>query len=130
MPVMTEPVHTGEFIVSEGNNSISRELVELAPDLTLLPGTVLEKNTSTDVFGPLDPVAALNGESGLQMAAGILWDHVSTDATGGEAVIIARLAEVDQELLVWPEAITDEQKATAVAELTSLDIILRKGEQG
>ena len=25
MPVMTEPVHTGEFIVSEGNNSISRE---------------------------------------------------------------------------------------------------------
>ena len=126
MPVMTEPVHAGEFIVSEGNNSISRELVELAPDLTLLPGTVLGKNTSTDVYASLD----LNADTGLQLAAGVLWDHVSTDATGGEAVIIARLAEVDQELLVWPEAITDEQKATAVSELASLDIILRKGEQG
>ena len=78
MPVMTEPVHAGEFIVSEGNNSISRELIELAPDLTLLPGTVLGKDTSTAVYAALDPAAS----NGLQMAAGILWDHVSTDATG------------------------------------------------
>ncbi|WP_422137686.1 head decoration protein [Endozoicomonas sp. ALC020] len=126
MPVMTEPVHAGEFIVSEGNNSISRELVELAPDLALLPGTILGKNTSTDVYGPIDPAAV----TGLQMAAGVLWDHVITDATGGEGVIIARLAEVDQELLVWPEGITDEEKTTAVEELSSLDIILRTGEQG
>ena len=126
MPVMTEPVHTGEFIVSEGNNSISRELIELAPDLTLLPGTVLGKNTSTEVYAVLDPDA----DTGLQMAAGILWDHVTTDATGGEAVIIARLAEVHQDLLIWPEAITDEQKTTAVSELLSLDIVLRQGEQG
>ena len=126
MPVMTEPVHTGEFIVSEGNNSISRELIELAPDLTLLPGTVLGKNTATNVYAALDPDA----DTGLQMAAGILWDHVTTDATGGEAVIIARLAEVHQDLLIWPEAITDEQKTTAVSELLSLDIVLRQGEQG
>ncbi|WP_263080068.1 head decoration protein [Endozoicomonas sp. Mp262] len=124
MPVKIEPVHTGEFIVSEGNNSISRELVELAPDLTLLPGTVLGKNTATDVYGPLDLVA----DNGLQMAVGVLWDHVATDATGGEAVIIARLAEVDEVLLIWPEAITDEQKATATNELEALNIILRQGE--
>ena len=126
MPVMTEPVHAGEFIVSEGNNSISRELIELAPNLTLLPGTVLGKDTSTAVYAALDPAAG----NGLQMAAGILWDHVNTDATGGEAVIIARLAEVHQNLLVWPEGITDEQKASAAGELASLDIILRQGEQG
>ena len=123
MPVMTEPVHTGEFTVSEGNNSISRELVELSPDLILLSGTVLGKNTATAVYGPLDPAA----DTGLQMAAGVLWDHVSTDATGGEAVIIARLAEVHQDLLVWPEGITTEQQTTAVEELASLDIILRPG---
>ncbi len=124
MPVMTEPVHTGEFIVSEGNNSISRELVELSPDLILLPGTVLGKNTATSVYGPLDPAA----DTGMQMAAGVLWDHVSTDATGGEAVIIARLAEVHQDLLVWPEGITTEQQTTGVEELALLDIILRQGE--
>ena len=124
MPVKTEPVHTGEFIVSEGNNSISRELVALAPDLTLLPGTVLGKNITTEVYGPLDPAA----DTGLQVAAGILWDHVTTDVTGGEAVIIARLAEVDEVLLVWPEAITDEQKAAAITALEALNIILRQGE--
>ena len=126
MPVMTEPVHAGEFIVSEGNNSISRELVELAPDLVLLPGTVLGKDTATAVYAALDPAA----DNGLQMAAGVLWDHVTTGATGGEAVIIARLAEVHQDLLVWPDGITDEQKASAAGELAALDIILRQGEQG
>ncbi len=125
MPVMTEPVHTGEFIVSEGNNSISREKVELAANLTLLPGTVLGKNTATAVYGSLDPAA----DTGLQMAAGVLWDHITTDATGGEAVIIARLAEVHQDLLVWTEGITAEQQVTATEELASLDIILRQGER-
>ena len=125
MPVMTEPVHAGEFIVSEGNNSISREKVELAANLTLLPGTVLGKNTATSVYGPLDPAA----DTGMQMAAGVVWDHVSTDATGGEAVIIARLAEVHQDLLVWPDGITAEQQVTATEELASLDIILRQGER-
>lgn len=124
MPVMTEPVHAGEFIVSEGNNSISREKVELAANLTLVPGTVLGKNTATAVYGTLDPGA----DSGLQMAAGVLWDLVTTDATGGEAVIIARLAEVHQDLLVWPDGITEEQQTTAIEELASLDIILRQGE--
>lgn len=124
MPVMTEPVHTGEFIVSEGNNSISRERVELAADLILLPGTVLGKNTATTVYGPLDPAA----DTGMQMAAGVLWDHVTTDATGGETVIIARLAEVHQDLLIWPDGITTEQQSTAIVELASQDIILRQGE--
>ncbi len=63
------------------------------------------------------------------MAAGVLWDHVTTDATGGEAVIIARLAEVHQDLLVWTEGITAEQQVTATEELASLDIILRQGER-
>ena len=124
MSVMTEPVHTGEFIVSEGNNSISREKVELAANLTLLPGTVLGKNTATAVYEPLDPTA----DSGVQMAAGVLWDHVATDVTGGEAVIIARLAEVHRDLLIWPNGITEAEHSTAIGELASLDIILRQGE--
>ncbi len=54
MPTLTESVHTGEFLVSEGNNTISREQIELAPSLTLQSGTVLGKNTATDVYRPLD----------------------------------------------------------------------------
>ncbi len=52
MATRMESVHTGEFLVSEGNNSISREQIELGPDLTLLAGTVLGRNTATNVYSP------------------------------------------------------------------------------
>jgi len=124
MPVLTEPVHAGEFIVSEGNNSISRDCVALAANLTLLPGTVLAVATVSGLYAPLDPEA----DDGLQVAAAVLWDHVTTDSSGGEAVIIARMAEVHQDLLIWPDGITDEQKATAIEALLAKDIVLRQGE--
>ena len=125
MPVQTEPVHPGEFIVSEGNNSISRECVALAADLTLLPGTVLGKETATNLHSPLD----LSADNGLQVAVGIVWDHVTTGSEGKEGVMIARLAEVDERLLIWPADITDEQQATAIEQLGAANIILRQGEQ-
>ena len=58
-------------------------------------------------------------------AAGILYAGKVTDASGGDGVIIARLAEVVDSLLIWPAGITDEQKTVAVAQLAGLDIILR-----
>ena len=121
MATLTESVHTGEFLVSEANNTLSREQVELAPDLMLYAGTVLGKNTATDVYSPLAPDA----DDGRQMAAGALYNNTQTGATGGEAVLIARSAEVDGSLLIWPDSITDEQKATAITELAALDIVLR-----
>ncbi len=121
MSTLTESVHTGEFLVSEGNNSISREQVELAPSQNLYAGTVLGKNTATNVYTPLDPAA----DDGSHMAAGILYNNTITGTTGGEAVLMARSAEVDSSLLSWPVGITDEQKIAAVSELAALDIILR-----
>ena len=121
MAARMESVHTGEFLVSEGNNSISREQIELGADLTLLAGTVLGRNTATNVYSPLDTTA----DDGRQMAAALLYSNVTTDATGGEAVAITRTAEVDQSLLGWPEAITDTEKDTAIAELSTLGVILR-----
>ncbi|MTI15141.1 head decoration protein [Sansalvadorimonas verongulae] len=121
MATLTESVHTGEFLVSEANNTLSREQVELAPSLMLYSGTVLGKNTATGIYSPVDPAA----DDGSQMAAGVLYNNTQTDATGGEAVLIARLAEVDASLLIWPDGITDEQKATAITELGALDIALR-----
>ncbi len=121
MPTLTESVHTGEFLVSEGNNTLSREQIELAANLTLFSGTVLGKNTATDVYRPLD----VDASDGSQMAAGLLYNNTTTGATGGEAVLIARSAEVDQSLLIWADAITDEQQATAIGELAAMDILLR-----
>ena len=121
MSVKTEPVYTGEFLVSEGNNSISREPVSFAANLTMLPGTVAGKASADGVYSPLD----LSAVVGTETVAGILYAGKVTDASGGDGVIIARLAEVVDSLLVWPVSITDEQKAAAVDELAGLDIILR-----
>ena len=41
MPVMTEGQHAGEFVVSEGNGTISRETVTVLNGRTLEPGTAI-----------------------------------------------------------------------------------------
>lgn len=117
----TEGMHTGEFLVSEGNNSISREQVTFGANLTLEAGTVVGKASADGVYASLDPNAA----DGTEAAAGVLYSAVSTGATGGDGVIIARLAEVVDSLMLWPAGITAEQQAAAVNELAGLDIITR-----
>ena len=121
MSVKTESVYTGEFLVSEGNNTISREQVPLAANLTMMPGTVVGKASADGIYSPLDPSA----DDGTQNAAGILYAGKVTEASGGDGIIIARLAEVVDSLLIWPAGITDEQKIAASDQLAGLDIILR-----
>ena len=96
MTTLTESVYTGEFLVSEANNTLSREQVTLAPGLNLLSGTVLGRITDSDVYVPLDLLAT----DGSEQAAGVLYNNATTSSSGGDAVTIARQAEVDEQLLV------------------------------
>ncbi len=121
MPTLTEGPHKGEFIVSEGNGSISREVVTIFSGRTLTPGTVLGKITSSGKYRDLDP--ALN--NGAEVAAAILHDAV--DASGGDvtAVAVVRMAEVNAAEIVWPDGVTDNQKRAALAQLAEKNIIAR-----
>jgi len=121
MPVLIEGPHKGEFIVSEGNGSISREVVIILSGRTLAPGTVLGKVTSSGKYRDLDP--SLN--NGAQVAAAIL--HDAADASGGDAsaVAVVRLAEINAAEIVWPDGMTDNQKQTALGQLVALNIIAR-----
>lgn len=121
MPTKIESAHAGEFVVSEGNNSISRDFVQLVKSITLIPGTVLGQNTETGLYGPLDPAAT----DGREIAAAIVFDHNVVGKNGGGAVVIKRHAEVSGALLVWPATITEEQQAAAVAQLETQHIIVR-----
>ncbi|UYM18933.1 head decoration protein [Endozoicomonas euniceicola] len=58
-----------DFLVSEGNNSISRDQVVLAANVSLLAGTVLGKDAS-DVYTRLKP-AASDGITNDEKAAAI-----------------------------------------------------------
>ena len=121
MPTLTEGPHKGEFIVSEGNGSISREVVTILAGRTLAPGTVLGRVTSSGKYRDLDP--ALN--NGAEVAAAIL--HDAADASGGDvtAVAVVRLAEVNAAEIVWPDGITDNQRRAALAQLAEKNIIAR-----
>ncbi|MDD9976515.1 MAG: head decoration protein [Boseongicola sp.] len=63
MPVMTEGQHTGEFIVSEGNGTISRETVTILNGRTLEAGAILGKVTASGKYREIDPVATSGAEA-------------------------------------------------------------------
>lgn len=106
---------TGEFIVSEGNGSISREqIVIAAASPAMVAGTVLGKITATGKYAPYNNANA----DGTQTAVAILYDNIPDSASDQKATAIVRLAEVQQSELTGYDA-------AAGAELALTHIIVR-----
>lgn len=125
MTVLKEGRHAGEFILSEGNGHISRETVTIPAKQTIEAGTVLA--ISTQVGGvttvvPLNPAA----EDSTAKAVGIAI-YPATTGTGETTRIAAilRSAEVNGNCIVWPAGIDPEDKDAAIADLASVNIIVR-----
>jgi hypothetical protein len=70
MPTVQEGRHAGEFIVAEGNGTISRETVTVLSGEVLEAGAVLGKVTASGEVKALDPAAV----DGSEAAAAILHD--------------------------------------------------------
>ncbi len=89
--MLTQGKNTAEFMLSEGNGSISREQVVISSAAgALVPGTVLGKITVGGEY-----VAYSNGASdGSEVAAGILYAKAPDSAADQKAVAIVRHAEV------------------------------------
>jgi hypothetical protein len=121
MAELQEGRYAGEFIVSEGNGSISRETITVLSGETLQAGAVLGKVTASGKYKALYP-AAVNGS---EAAAGVLYDHVDALAADAEGIAIVRLAEVIAAELVWPDGITGGEQTTALGEFAALNIIAR-----
>jgi hypothetical protein len=121
MPELLEGRHAGEFIVAEGNGTISRETVTVLSGQTLEAGAVLGRVTASGKYKALAPAAS----DGSEAAAAILYDAVNATAGDAHGVAIVRLAEVHGGELVWPDGITSGEKTTALAELAALSIIAR-----
>jgi hypothetical protein len=91
---------------------------QVAGDLFKIPVSYADGDGS---YGAIDPAAA----DGRAVAAGILWDKVTTGSgENAQATIIARDAEVDGALLGFG-TLNDTQKAAAKADLSALGIIVR-----
>ena len=118
----TEGTYTAEFLISESEQpNYSREVVTIASGQNLGPGTVLGKITAGGSYTQFDQDAT----DGSQHAAGILYAPVDASGGAAPAVIIARDAIVNGELLVWPADIDAGEKTAAIAELIALGILVR-----
>jgi hypothetical protein len=114
MSVLNEGKHAAEFLLSEGNGTISRDEVTIAAAAGAIePGTVLGKLANGKY------VAYANGASdGSEVAAGIALYAIPDSAADQKAVAIRRFAEVQKDRLVGLDAAGE-------ADLAALGVIAR-----
>jgi hypothetical protein len=97
MATKTEPVHDGEFLISEANGHQSREEITVVSGQNLVAGAVVGKITATGKYKIYDDGAV----DGSEAAAGVLFGAVDAGAADKKGVIIERDAEVNGDLLNW-----------------------------
>jgi len=79
---------------------------------------VITVETGSEKYVPLD----LDAEDGSQIATAVLYDDTDATDEDAECVVLHRVAEVVTDRLVFPDDITDQQKATALAQLEAAGI--------
>lgn len=120
---VTEGLHTGEFILSEGNGYRSRETRTLAEGESVQAGELLGKVTSTGKFVAWAPAAG----DGSETVAGISYAEVDASAADTAITTVERDAEVAMASLVYPEENSAGEGGAdnATAGLLTLGIITR-----
>lgn len=120
--IFTEGTRDAEWLISEANYWRSRDEVVIAASQTLVTGAVLGRVTANDEFVELNPAAV----DGSEVAAAILI-HPATTAAGEtvKRAVVARDAEVVDDLLVFAAGVDATERAAAVAELAALGIVAR-----
>ncbi len=92
MNIQREPMHAGEFLLSEGTGTISREAINVAAGPALEPGQILGLVTATGEFAPYNPTA----EDGSENAQAILFGPLGTSDIVRRGRAVVRLAEVSE----------------------------------
>lgn len=110
-----------EFIVSEANGRRGRDAVTVASGADLGSAVVVGKVTANGKMAQLAPAAS----DGSETAYGILIYPAGAATADAVVTAIVREAEINGELIVWPEGITEGQKTTAIADLEARGLIIR-----
>lgn len=122
MPVIQESHNLGDLLKYEAPNRYSRELATVAVGQNLPLGAVVGRDSATGKLKALAPAAT----DGSEVAVGVLAADV--DATLNEradALLIARHAIVASHALVWPDAVSPAEQATAIAQLEGRGVLVR-----
>jgi hypothetical protein len=123
MTVAIEPNNLGDLLKFEAPSLYSREEITVAQGQNLTIGTIIGQEAETDLIKALNPAAT----DGTQNALGALIAEVDATSGNTKAVIVTRDAILADHAVVWPSAITLEQKAAAIKQLEARGVIIRKG---
>lgn len=118
--IKTEGPHTGGFLFSEANGSLSRDKGWVTGG-HYNPGQVLGHIPASNRYTALDP----NATDGSQKAAAILYAAVDASEADQEATLIMRHGEVKAELLIWPVGMAADAVNIAIAQLAANALVVR-----
>lgn len=124
MNVINEPLNLGDLLkYEEGALRYSRDVATVAAGQNLKLGTVVGRETATQKLRQLDLAAS----DGTQVPVGILLLDVDASLMDVEgALLLARHAVVASTAVVWPNTMTDLEKAQATDILMTLGILIRQ----
>ena len=123
MTVAIEQNNLGDLLKFEAPNLYSREEITVAQGQKLALGAIIGQDSETDVIKALNPAAT----DGTQNALGALIAEVDATSGNTKAVIVTRDAILADHAVIWPSAITLEQKTAAIKQLEARGVIIRKG---
>lgn len=107
MTIKKEPIHAGEFLLSEGAGNISRESINVAAGPALHPGQILGLVTATSEFAPYAPAA----DDGSETAVAILFGPLGESDVVRRGRAVVRLAEVSEAHLTGLDADAEKDLA-------------------
>jgi hypothetical protein len=108
MTIKREPMHAGEFLLSEGADNISREAINVAAGPALEPGQILGLVATTSEFAPYNPTA----EDGTENAVAILYGPLGESEVVRRGRAVVRLAEVSEAHLTGLDPAAEKALAT------------------
>ena len=123
MTVAIEQNNLGDLLKFEAPNLYSREEITVAQGQKLALGTIIGQDSETDLIKAFNPAAT----DGTQNALGALIAEVDATSGNTKAVIVTRNAILADHAVIWPSAITLEQKTAAIKQLEARGVIIRKG---
>jgi len=124
MTAITNDLTLGDLLKYEEENLYSRDQVTVVNGQNLKLGAVIGRVSATQKVKALDPSAT----DGSEVAAGVVLQSI--DASAAEktnGLIVSRQAIVADHALVWPVAITTEEKTAAIAQLEAIGVLVRQG---
>jgi hypothetical protein len=114
--------HTASCIIQESAGFHSRDQITIASGSgVVVSNTVLGRITASKEYAPLDPAAS----DGSEIAAAVLYQTVHAEDAAARGAGLVRSLDVHGAQMIWPDAITEEQKTAAIEQLAKQLVITR-----